>query len=444
MALRSLRTLTLVFLLVFTAVTTATALVTYNTTLATIDRLVRNRLADISSAIAPQEQVPPTGELKSRISATLRTRDNGDLGFVLTKGNAVLLSNVTLHRTLPDGFARVDVRDRISGLTYGWALTRDLGSGRRMTVIAETEPFDNYHGERKRIYLIGFGSIAAVAIAAMLVFGATISRRILEMRRTVNAIIAGDLSRRVPTDGSGSEFDLQAEAFNRMLDRIGELMDEIRNLSSGVAHELRTPLARLRNELSLLATAPGPEETHAKIGNALADADRLLAMFSAMLRMADVESGNRREQFAMLDLAKVAAESVEALEPVAEEHDQILALGASRAVPIFGDAQLLAQLIINLIENAIRHTGPGTRIDVLLGTRDNRAWLQVIDDGPGIPENERTQALARFGRLHHSGAPGYGMGLSLAQSIARLHGGSLRLGDASPGLCVTVDLPLAP
>lgn len=442
MPLRSLRALTLAFLLVFLGVTITTALVTYRTTLTTIDQLVKHRLADVSSAIAPEGAEPPMPEIQARIAAALNTREQGDLGFILTDDGAVLLSNLTLHRSLPVGFVRVDMNDHIAGLTHGWAFTRDLGLKRRMTVIAETEPFDSYRDQRKRIYLFGFGAIAAIAIAATLVFGATIGRRIREMRQTVEAIIEGDLTRRVPASGTRSEFDLQAQAFNRMLAKINELMDEVRNVSNGIAHELRTPLARLRNRLSLLAGEPAAAPVREEIAAALAEADRLLAMFAAMLRVADVESGERRRRFATTDLAEIARECAETLEPVVQDREQRLETGTLAPATIRGDAQLLTQMILNLLENAISHTPPGTRILLDLRADGGKAILSVADNGPGIPASEREKALSRFGRLHHSEAPGHGLGLALAASVARLHGGTLDLTDAAPGLRVVVTLPL--
>lgn len=446
MALRSLRTLTAAFLLTFVVVTLGTAIFTYNTTLATIDRLVRERISDVSEAIAPDGNIPPTSQILARARAMVETRENGDIGFIVTQNGKTLFSNVRIARALPTGFQRMDLRDRVAGLSHGWALTRNLGEGRTLSLIAETEPFDDYHQARIRIYFIGFGAIAAVAMLATLIFGTTISRRIREMRRTVDAIIDGDLTRRIPTDGSGSEFDGQAIAFNRMLDRIEELMAEVQNVSNGIAHELRTPLARLRNQIDLLLSDPEASNIYPKLGVALGEADRLLSMFSAILRMAEIESGTRRAGFVEVDLAALGRTAVANLHPIAEDKGQHLGWDGRPVEPpdealMYGDPRLLTQMILTLIENAITHTPQGSRITLSLTEREGTLELSVTDNGPGIAGEDRAKALTRFGRLHKSMAPGHGLGLPLAASIARLHGGTLSLGDAAPGLRVTIRLP---
>jgi signal transduction histidine kinase len=268
--------------------------------------------------------------------------------------------------------------------------------------------------------------------------------RLLEMRRTADAIFEGDLSRRVPVDGTGTAFDLQAQGFNRMLDRINELMDEVRNVTNGVAHELRTPLARLRNELSLIAHDPGAQAVKPRIEGAQAQADGLLALFSSLLRIAEVDSGARRANFASIDLAGLVRECADTLAAVVDESGHEITALLLAPVVVDGDEQLLSQMIINLIENVVRHTPSGTHIRIALsGSAAGWATLVVEDDGPGIASADRDKALDRFGRLSGRQAEGHGFGLPLVASIARLHGGSIELGDAQPGLRVTVRLPSA-
>lgn len=263
------------------------------------------------------------------------------------------------------------------------------------------------------------------------------------MRRTMDAVSQGDLSQRVPVDGSNTAFDGQAQAFNHMLTRINEQMDEIRNVTNGVAHELRTPLARLRNQLNLLVHDPKAEAVRGRIEEAQAEADRLLALFSALLRIAEVDSGARRENFRAFDLGELVEECIEALGVVAEERGHALNHHVSDRISIRGDEQLLSQMIVNLVENAIRYTPAGTCISVGVeraGTGLVR--LTVADDGPGIAPADRARALDRFGRLSgDGGSRGHGFGLALVASIVRLHGGTLELGDAGPGLKVTILLP---
>ncbi|HKT76589.1 MAG TPA: HAMP domain-containing sensor histidine kinase [Sphingobium sp.] len=439
--LRSLRALTLAFLLIFLGATLATAFGIYFATLGTIDRLVVQRIAGASEMIAPEGQRAPASRIGWRIMAASRDRDTADLGYILFERGQQVAGNVRVTRPLPIGLSRVDLADRIKGLTHGRVLVRDLGNGLRLAVIAETEPFDHYNAARKRIYIFGFGSIIAVALAAAATFTLIVRRRIVEMRRTVDAIVEGDMTRRVPVDGSGSAFDLQAEGFNRMLARINELMEEVRNVTNGVAHELRTPLARLRNQLSLIAHDPAAQGVRGRIEEAQAQADGLLRLFSALLRIAEVDSGARRENFVALDLADLAGECVEALDAVVEEGGHRIDALALAPAMVRGDAQLLSQMIVNLVENAVRHTPAGTaiRLSVARGAA-GAAVLSVVDNGPGIAPADRARALDRFGRLS-DGEKGHGFGLPLVASIARLHGGTMELGDAAPGLRVTVTLP---
>lgn len=443
MRLRSLRALTFIFLAVFLVATLATAAGIYIAGLHVTDRLVDARIAEVSDMIGPPGETPDLGLIEARLVSAQRRRDTADLGFVLQRNGERIAGNVILIRPLPLGYAFVDERDQILGLTHGRALSRDLGDGLRLVVIGETEPVDHYRTARLYIFAIGFGSIILIVVGATVVFTRIVCQRIVEMRQTVDAIIDGDLTQRVPVDGSGSEFDRQAVAFNRMLARICDLMDEIRNVSNGLAHELRTPLARLRGELSLIAADAPDSPLRPRIEAAMAQADALLAMFAALLRISEIESGSRRRDFQPLDLAEVVGECIEALEPVAQEAGQVLELGATTPIRLRGDRQLLVNLVLNLIENAIRHTSAGTVIRVTLARQGASACLTVADNGPGIAPEDRERALRRFGRLDSAASEGTGLGLALAQSIARLHGGTLALGDAAPGLSVMVTLPLA-
>ncbi|WP_022683491.1 sensor histidine kinase [Sphingobium bisphenolivorans] len=442
---RSLRALTLAFLFFFLFATLATAFGIYFATLKTIDHMVVQRITSTSEVLAPEGEQLSAGRIGRRIMAAARDRDTGDLGLILLERGRQIAGNVRVSRPLPLGLSQVDPADEIKGLSHGRVLVRDLGGGLRLAVIAETEPFDNYNAARKRIYIFGFGSIILVALAAATTFTLIIRQRIIEMRRTVDAIVEGDLSQRVPGSGPHTAFGQQAHAFNRMLDRIGDLMTEVQNVTNGVAHELRTPLARLRNHLTLIAHDPRALPVRDRIEEAQAQADSLLSLFSALLRMAEIDSGARRENFAVLNLADLVADCAEALEVVVEDSGHHLSVAPLQPIFVRGDTQLLSQMVINLLENAVRHTPSGSEIRLSLSVaQPGRAALIVADNGPGIAPVDRERALDRFGRLSRgSEVKGHGFGLPLVASIVRLHGGSIELGDAQPGLEVTVLLPTA-
>jgi signal transduction histidine kinase len=443
MRFRSLRSLTSVFLLAFLVATLGTGFVIHRATDLTVERLVDRRIAAVSDTI--DDAGPDRSAVLRHIERLSHERDTGDIGFVLLDAAGRRLGgNVAIRRRLPEGFSALRDDDRIAGLSAGRALVRPIGGGLTLVTIAETEPFDHYTSARDRIYLIGFGSIIAIVVAGLIAFGVLIRRRIGEMRRTVDAIIDGDMRHRVPVDPSGGTFADQAQAFNRMLDRIAALMTEISTVSSDIAHDLRTPLARLRSRLGLSLSRTRTPEQRAEIEAAIGLSDELLAMFAAILRIAEVEGGDRRAAFATFDLGELADEIGTMLQPVVEDGGRVLTSGPFARVPIVGDRQLLGQMLVNLVENAIRHTPLGSRIAITLGASDGMARLAVIDDGPGIPTEDRALALRRFGRLDNSrhGA-GHGLGLPLVEAIVRLHRGTIALEDAAPGLRVTLDLPLA-
>jgi signal transduction histidine kinase len=438
---RRLRSLSLVFAVAFTTSIIGTGVAVHHLTLTTISELVDRRIADASQIAAGNG----TGlqAILRRMATLSSQRHTGDIGIQLdgTDGNR-LGGNIALTRPLPLGFSDVDVRAGIVGLSSGRAFVRLLPNGMRLTTIAETEPFDHYGKDRIRIYLFGFGSIVLVVIAGTAAFGTLVHRRISETRHTVNAIFDGDMRTRVPVTGGGGTFDEQAIAFNRMLDRISELMEGISNLSNDIAHDLRTPLSRLRMRLDGLVRAAPSEELSGRIEQARDDCDEMLAMFAAVLRIAEVQGGARRAAFASLDLGQLVEELATMMEPLVADQGRRMALGPFASVWIEGDRQLLSQAIINLIENAIRHTPKGSRIAVAALAASGGAVLVVEDDGPGIQPADRERALRRFGRLDRSrNTPGHGLGLALVATVARLHRGTLDLGDAAPGLRVEVTLP---
>ena len=283
----------------------------------------------------------------------------------------------------------------------------------------------------------------AVAILSVLgAFGGILIRRALMarihgIRQTVSAIIQGDLSHRLPTHRSADELNTLSQTINGMLDQIEQLVHGIRNVSNSIAHDLRTPLAELRSRLEELAlTKPSPDQTFAEIDAAVADVDRVMRIFNALLRLAEIDSGLRRSGFVPVDVAAVAAAAVEFYQPAAELRGSTLSLESNGPAPIRGDPVLLAQALGNLIDNALKYTPDnGTIVVAVRRGGDGRVEVVVADSGPGIPEGERSKAVERFYRGDASRCtPGVGLGLSLVDAVARLHGGELKLEDNHPGL----------
>ena len=278
------------------------------------------------------------------------------------------------------------------------------------------------------------GAVLLLGLAGGLLIGRSVARRAAAMEVALAAVQGGDLDRRLAVRTGGDEFDRLALRINATLDRLQALMAALREVTDDIAHDLRTPLTRLRQRLDDAARAPTADAIEA----AQAEADRLLEIFAALLRIAQVESGTQRAGFAMVDLSAIADSVAEVYAPAAEERGQVLASEIEPGVSITGDPALLTQMLANLVENAIRHGRAEGR--VTLGV--TAAGIAVADDGPGIPEAEREKVFHRFHRLDASrSTPGSGLGLALVRAVAELHGIAITLEDAAPGLRVRLTLP---
>ncbi len=286
--------------------------------------------------------------------------------------------------------------------------------------------------------------------------GYWVSRKLLAridaVGETARTIMQGDLTGRLPVNGSGDELDRLSESLNLMLARIEQLMAGLREVSDNIAHDLKTPLNRLRNRVEGALREPYKEAGYREtLERTIEDADGLIKTFNALLSIARIEAGAGGENREQLDVAALLLDVAELYEPVAEERG--IALKAEDAPPVYirADRQLLGQAIANMIDNAIKYGAPhpgggnGFEPEVAVSTRakNGTAEIVVTDRGPGVPASERERVLGRFVRLEASRSePGSGLGLSLVAAVARLHGGSLRLEDNEPGLRVVLALPL--
>lgn len=291
-------------------------------------------------------------------------------------------------------------------------------------------------------------AIAVLSIAGLLVGLITrraLMSRINSIQQTVSAIVHGDLKHRLPTHLNDDELNTLARTINGMLEQIELLVHGVRNVSNSIAHDLRTPLAELRSRLEELALIrPPPEQTYAEIDGAVADVDRVIRIFDALLRLAEIDAGMRRSGFVALDIADLVANAVEFYAPAAELRNINLVFRAQGAVSASGDPVLLAQALSNLIDNALKYAPANGRIELAVLRRgEATAEVSVADNGPGIADSEKSKVVERFYRGDASrGTPGVGLGLSLVQAVAKLHGGSLSLSNQNPGLRVAFVIPL--
>ena len=276
--------------------------------------------------------------------------------------------------------------------------------------------------------------ILLLGTAGGALIGRNMLRRLDAINRNSGEIIAGDLTRRVPLAGSGDEFDALAENLNRMLDRIERLMKGMREVTDSVAHDLRTPLNRLRNRLEESVARLNTSGAQAgEIERAIAETDQLIATFNALLLIAETGAGTARAAMSPLDLGEVAADVTELYEPLADEKKILLTLLPGPPAGVEANRSLVAQALANLVDNAIKYTPAGGQVRIATAVNDEVVDLSVSDTGPGIPLADRPRVIERFVRLEASrSSPGTGLGLSLVAAVAHYHGADLMLEDNTP------------
>jgi len=367
------------------------------------------------------------------------------VGILDARGHSVLGNMAGLSSARPiDGYRSVLVR------------LRDQPTPRRAATITRRLPGGQWlisgrvAGEGLAIKEALEGSlIIALALAVLLglvcgaILGNYVGLRIGSIVAVASRISRHDLSRRVPISGTGDAFDRLSEQINAMLDRIGGLMEELRMLTDSLAHDLRSPVSRLRSAAQAAAESSDSTEQEELLGSVVRQADSLMRILTAVLEISRSEALTGRKQFSWFDGGELVAELAEMYEPLAEEAGATLQFcRPTGPVPLNGHRQLLAQALSNLIENAVRYA-ESTEIQVSLSKDRNAVRIEVADRGPGIPAELRSQALRRFGRLDASRSKeGAGLGLALAAAIAHLHGGELSLEDNHPGLRTALEFPV--
>ncbi|MGO4122947.1 sensor histidine kinase [Inquilinus sp. YAF38] len=448
--LRILRTtsfrLTALYTVVFGASVAVILGILYWATEGYTERQFDSTLTTVVTELTEDYPNDPPQEIASDIEQSL-TQDPLGPGFYLFQAadGRRLAGNLPVMAPAP---GPIDLAIPGGGKDGGEQRLRGIGKvladGAFVLVAADRAPIDDL----QELWLRGLGwgllATAVLGVGGGLVVSAGVLRRVDAINRICLKIMEGDLSQRLPGRGTDDEFDRLTAIVNAMLDRIEALLEGLRQVSTDIAHDLRTPLGRLRQQLEGALLRSGTAADHERATErAIAEADRLLAIFNALLRIAQVEAGNRRRGFARVDLSALVGTVADVFQASAEEQGRAIRCRIAPEVAVTGDADLLSQLVANLIENALRHTPAGTGIDIGLSRRrDGRAELLVADRGPGIPPEERERVFRRFYRLEQSRhTPGNGLGLSLVAATAQLHRGEVSLGDNQPGLRVTVLLP---
>ena len=322
-----------------------------------------------------------------------------------------------------------------------------LPGGFRLLVGRDTEERDRLRAVIGRAFLSSLAAVIVLGIIGGWLAASRVLARVDAMTRTTRAIMAGDLDDRLAVAGNGDELDRLATNLNQMLERIGELMRGMREVSDNIAHDLKTPLTRLRNRADdALRRSSSADELRAALEAVIEEGDGLIRVFNALLMIARLEAGSAREIMAPLDLGATARSVGDLYEALAEDHGLTIEVEAPDGVTVEANRELVGQAVANLVDNALKYGRPAdggaARILIAVEQRPGAAVLSVADRGPGIPEQEREHVLARFVRLEKSRSqPGFGLGLSLVNAVMRLHRGSLNLADNNPGLRVEMLFP---
>ena len=411
----------------------------YFGTIGVLDRSVDRKLVLLSERLAALYEQGGSPRTTAEIAHLLTDRTDSDTEiFLLVDADGRRVAgNLTswpdtgspsgrlLHRDVTREGRRVPAR----------MLIRDLDGGARLFVGRDMEEGRSIRALVLRSLAYGAGVAILLVVAGAWLFRRQLEARIGQIRRTAGEIEAGDLSRRIPVS-SEDEFGLLSRDINRMLDRIEHLMEGVRHVSNAIAHDLRTPLARIRNKLDgALRQQPGVAGYESAAQAAIDDIDDLTRVFDKLLQIAAAESGMRPENFDDIDLQQIGADIVEMYEATADEQGVLLVQMYGEGVPARGDRNLLGSALASLVDNAIKYAGPGATVKVSAGSDAQGSWLAVRDNGPGVPAEELPKLTQRFYRLDKSRhLPGNGLGLSIVAAIAVLHGGSLEIEDAAPGL----------
>ncbi|MNK55741.1 putative sensor-like histidine kinase YedV [compost metagenome] len=417
----------------------------YFGTIGVLDRSVDRKLALLSERLAALYEQGGSSRTTAEIAHLLTDRTDSDTEIFLlvdadgrrVAGNLSSWPDVgspvgqLLHRDVTREGRRVPAR----------MLIRDLAGGARLFVGRDMEEGKSIRSLVLRSLAYGGGAAILLVVAGAWLFRRQLEARIGQIRRTAGEIEAGDLSRRIPVS-SEDEFGLLSRDINRMLDRIEHLMEGVRHVSNAIAHDLRTPLGRIRNKLDgALRQQQGVAGYESAAQAAIDDIDDLTRVFDKLLQIAAAESGMRPENFDDIDLHQIGADIVEMYEATADEQEVLLVQMYGEGVPARGDRNLLGSALASLVDNAIKYAGPGATVEVSAGSDAHGNWLAVRDNGPGVPTEELPKLTQRFYRLDKSRhLPGNGLGLSIVAAIAALHGGSLEIEDAAPGLRVRLRL----
>ena len=428
--------------LAFAAATLAIGEIAYMVTHEALEKQLDHRVAVESRALLDEAKEGGLTSVAQSIRLREEARNSSSLDYLLVdSAGRPIAGTISPLIPLKEGYEEFFRFRRGHYTGVGQSLTTSLPGG-QLVVIADRHDLYEIDRALASLFAAALGAMLLLGVGAAALIGWLTNRRLSRVDTTAKAIIAGDLTQRVPRDESGSEFDRLAATLNQMLDRISALMDNLRQVSSDVAHDLRTPLTRLCNQLERAATGQSEADRAAAINAARDQANELLEIFAALLRIAEVEGLAERRALALLDLSALLEEMADTYRPDFEAGNRQLVTSIPRGLHVYGDRRLLAQAVSNLLENALRHT-PTTTTATLSAVASRRTIeIKLEDDGPGVPSADAERLFQRFARAEASRTTaGHGLGLALVKAIAAGHGGEACLSRTQNGFGVAIRLP---
>lgn len=410
--------------------------------IAMVDRVLRHkigqRIADETGMLRELRQRAGDAALAKAI--TQRMEGAATLHYRFETAAGTLIAGDLPATGLGPGWFDIDVVERTNQQEQPdqyRAYAVNLGGG-ILTIADDTDDVEDLQSALTGVFTAAALLTALLAIGGGLWLGRVSSRKLDALTQTAEKIAAGDLTRTMPIAGTGDEFDVLSGALNHMLSRNAALLENQRCVANGIAHEIRTPLTRLRQTLEAGSAGRRP----AALAQALGEADSLLDIFNALLRIAEIEEGARTSSFKPIDLCNIARKIADAYAASFEESGRHLSIACPHPVPVLADGDLLEQMLANLMDNILKHTPPGTTASIAAEWRGDAAVLLVSDDGPGIPPGDQDMIFQRFYRPEHSRViAGNGLGLAFARAVAELHGASLNATNRQPGLALTLAWP---
>jgi signal transduction histidine kinase len=429
---------------------TILAVVFYLGTLIAFDRSINGKIITITSRLIDAYEQQPREELAGEIRRLLADGIDSDteIYLVTDAAGARIAGNISTWPRSTDAHGRlIDAEVMREGRkSPGRLFISPLPGGGILVVGRDLADRAAIRDMVWRALAIGAALSLVLIAGGAVFFRRQIEARIGDIRHTAREIEAGDLSQRIPIprgEDASDEFGRLKADINRMLDRIQHLVEGVRHVSNAIAHDLRTPLARVRSQLEGALQGQPTVATLSSAGtSAIAEIDGLITLFEKLLQIAEAESGMRPESFDAIDLRRIAEDMVELSNATSDDRRVDLSAMNDADVPASGDRNLIASAVAGLIDNAVKYAGPAARIEVGAFAARDTVGIVVRDDGPGIPEDELPNVTGRFYRLDRSRhLPGNGLGLSIASAIATLHRGRLTLANGAPGLIARIELP---